>query len=84
MSRPNDPNDLLNKSDPSREFGRNEALTGYASIALEYPDRPVRDIAERAVRVGMVAYSRFDVNPRLAAEALLEELIPNSLKEEQL
>lgn len=74
MSEPNKRADIFPSSDPSGDFGRDEGITGYALLALDNPDGSVGALAERAVRLQMVATGRFDVGPTRAAEAVVEFL----------
>lgn len=74
MSEPNKHTDIFPRSDPSGDFGRDEGVTGYALLALDKPDGSVAELAERAVRIQMIALGRFDVDPRRATEAVVEVL----------
>jgi len=74
MSKANNWPDLFPNPDPSGDFGRDEGIAGHRVIASLNPDLTLETIAKRAVRLKMATENRFDVDPRRAAEAVIEEL----------
>lgn len=85
MSKPYNPEDVFDS--PSRadgDFAREEALRGYRNLAEtgQNADLPVPILATAAVRLAMIVTGRFDVDARVAAEALIGNLDAQVIREE--
>jgi len=72
--RPNDPFEFSSPQDLSGDFGRNEGYRGFGIMARRFPDQPIGDLAEQAIRLSMIVAERFEVDTQTATEALIGKL----------
>jgi hypothetical protein len=69
-----DHSELLDGPDAGHRFAREEGRLGYDLIALDYPDSTIGTIATRAAHLAMIASGRFDVDPRVVAQSITDNV----------